>query len=429
MLEQLKLNQVMNNYVEQNLSLNFNKIDILEKFRETEQHLKEYTESLTELEKQQNRINLKEFQGLANKTIEILMDFNSENMTENIENVNGINNFFIEVERDLVDTSESLVHARKIWNSFLYRNQELSDSLISIHVLDRLEKAKKHMESITPNEIGVIFTEIESIRQEIERITLIIEKLKNEIILNVFIGEENDKLLETIKNFLMNVGDISIHEYINQANAFLEEISEIKKSSKYGKAKVPLVKVINKHKPSIYRYTLLFGDNLVKYDPFFNSMNGLEAKSTSEYIYLENYPIHGIFSGKEIVENLAYDENYFNLVNEITNKSVLSFNLLVSILIISGVLFSFLGLFAITFYVLIVIISVLGFSYFLSFVKNKLENKFSIKNAFMYINTNFYIAEIGEDLDLKTILLGVIQDFDNTILNKKFQNSNNIDYV
>lgn len=427
MLEQLKLNQIMNLYVDQNLAINFNKIDILEKFRETEQHLKEYTESLTELEKQQNRINLKEFQGLADKTIEILMDFNPDNMIENIENVVGINNFFIEVERDLIDTSESLVNARKIWNSFLYRNQELSDSLISLHVLDRLKKAKTHMESITPSEIGVIFTEIESIKQEIERITLIIEKLKNEITLNVFIGEESNQLLEKIKNFLMNVGDISIHEYINQANIFLEEISEIKKISKYGKARVPLVKVINKHKPSIYKHTLLFGDNLVKYDPFFNSMNGLEIKNTNEFIYLENYPIVGIFSGREIVENLAYDENYFNLVNEITNKSVLSFNLLVGILITSGILFSFLGLFAITFYVLIVIASVLGFNYFLLFVKNKLENKFSIKNAFIYINTNFYIAEIGEDLDLKAILLGIIQDFDNTILNKKFQNFNNID--
>lgn len=419
MLAPAEINKIVNFYVEKNSNLTRNKINLLEEFRQTEIKLKDYVEALNELEKKQNKINLKEFGGLKNRTIQILTNFNPKDIDYNIHRVNETVIFFDQIEIDLIEVSEALVALKRIWSSFLKRNKEFAGTIFDEFVNQRFNHLERTIESVTPQEIGVLSSDIENEKQDIEKIIFLIEKIKDYLSYNIFIGKEAKEIESTLQNLLSTFNEISVPDFIEKAKKYLDLVDQEKRTSKLGQVRVPVIKVVNKTDRSIYKYTVLFDDHLVKYESFFNSDN-IELIDTKQFIYLEDFPLKGIFAGRKIVENLMIDNDYLNAVESLNSTSQLYFSVLGIFIVFTTAITSFLNEYIIIFNLIMSLLILLSFNPLMKFLKKQAEFKFKLKKFFTFTKLNYFIVKEGDDLNIKEILAGIIRDFDNTVLNEKF---------
>jgi hypothetical protein len=60
------------------------------------------------------------------------------------------------------------------------------------------------------------------------------------------------------------------------------------------------------------------------------------------------------------------------------------------------------------------------FNPILSFIETQSFMKNGMSDGFIFSSENYIVAKKGHDTDMDAILLGILQNFDNTILNKKF---------
>lgn len=422
MLHVNEINRIINFYIDNNNQVIKEKINYLEDFRTQEIKLKDYVEVLNELEKKQHKINLKEFNGLKIRTIEILKDFNPKDIDLNIKKLEEMINFFEQIELDLIEVSESLVSLKRIWTSFLKRNDEFRKSVFNNYVEEKFIALKRTIESVTPQEIGLLNSDIENEKQDIEKIIVLIEKLKEYKNLNIFLGKENIEIEKNLSLLIDTMNDISIHDFIEKAKDCLAFIDIEKKNVVYGRKRVKVFKFINKTDPSIYKYTVQFGSYFVRYESFFDSSN-LKIEDTGQYIYLEDYPIKGIFSGKEVVEKLMIDNDYLNAVEVLSKKSQITFLLLGLFILTTTSITAFLNEFIIIANLIISLLILISFNPIMKRLKSKIENIFKLEDIFVFTKLNFFIVSEGDDLQIKDILIGIIQNFDNTILNQEDKNN------
>jgi hypothetical protein len=415
-------NEFIDIYIKDISKINFQKKQTLENFRKIESDFKFYQEALNELEKQQAKINLNEFENLKNKTIKILSDIDCKNMEFNINKVNEIIKFFNEIETDFIEVSTSLISIKKKWSSFENRNEDIKNTIFSKHIEKKLEEIEYSINNIVPNEIGILSSTIEELKSYIDKLIIKIGKVKEYYNLNIFIGEENELIKEELKS-LINFKDLdSIDTFYKKTNQLFNIIDQVKKNSITGLVRVPVYKVFNEDSPNIFKYTVKFGDFYLKYDYFFNNSK-LTYKKTNEYIFLNNFPLKGIFSGKEIVNNLIIDNTYIKATSFFEKKIFSKFIQLSTILLIIGLISPFInGIFSI-FYLFTTITSLFLFKRYISFFKKKVEKKYKRKQMFIFNKVDFFYTHIGEDTSLESILLGIIQNFNDTITNKKFHKS------
>ncbi len=418
MLPAHEINRIVDFYIENNTNLIKDKINYLEEFRTQEIKLKDYVEVLNELEKKQHKINLKEFNGLKNKTIEILKEFNPKDINSNIKRLEDMIVFFEQIELDLIEVSESLVSLKRIWSSFLKRNEEFRISVFNNYVENKFIALKKTIEGITPQDIGLLNSDIENEKQDIEKIIILIERLKEYKNLNIFIGKENKEIEKDLSLLINTMNDISIHDFIEKAKDCLSLIDKEKKNCIYGRKKVKVFKFSNKGDSSIYKYTVRFGDYFVRYESFFDSRN-LISEDTGQYIYLEDYPLKGIFSGQEVVEKLMIDNDYLNAVEMLNKKSQLTFSLLGLFILTTTTITAFLNEFIIIANLIISLLILVSFNPIMKRLKAKIEDLFNLEKIFVFTKLNYFVVSEGDDLNIKDILIGTIQNFDNTILNEE----------
>lgn len=423
MLNYNEINKIVDFYVDNNYNLIKSKIKFLEDFRTQEIKLKDYVEVLNELEKKQHKINLKEFNGLKDRTIEILKDFNPKDIDFNIKRLQDTIIFFEQIEIDLIEVSDSLVSLKRIWTSFLKRNPEFKDSIFNNYVENKFNTLKRTIEGVTPQEIGLLNADIENEKQDIEKIILLIEKLKEYKNLNIFIGNENKEIEKNLSLLVNSMNEISVPDFIEKAKECLELIDEKKKNVVFGRKRVPVYKFINKGDSSIYKYTVKFGDHFVKYESFFESTN-LVIEDTKQYIYLEDYPIKGIFSGKEVVERLMIDNDYLNAVEILNKNSQMVFLILGLFILTTSSITAFLNEFIIVLNLIISLLILLSFNPIMKNLKKNISSKFDLEDIFVFTKLNYFVVSEGDDLNIKNILIGIIQDFDYTILNEKELESN-----
>ena len=138
-------------------------------------------------------------------------------------------------------------------------------------------------------------------------------------------------------------------------------------------------------------------------------------------MYLDNFPLKGVFSGKEIVENLEFDEKYLSSIDEIEAKTFKHFLIFGTLILLSGIVASFLGNIATITHLVLSIGTLFIFNKYIKFKSNMIKNSFKRPKGFIFTKINFFISTLGHDTSLRDILSGIIKNFDNTILNKKFQ--------
>lgn len=418
MLHINEINRIVNFYLDNNKELIKNKIKFLEDFRSQEIKLKDYVEVLNELEKKQHKINLKEFNGLKDRTIEILKDFNPKDIDFNIKRLQDTIVFFEQIEIDLIEVSDSLVALKRIWTSFLKRNPEFTESTFNNYVEHKFLTLKRTIESVTPQEIGLLNADIENEKQDIEKIIILIEKLKEYKNLNIFIGKENKEIEKNLCLLIDTMNDISVPDFIEKAKECLDLIDNEKKNVVYGKKKVPVYKFINKGDSSIYKYTVKFGDYYVKYESFFDSSN-LIIEDTEQYIYLEDYPLKGIFAGKDVVEKLMIDNDYLNAVEVLNKNSQMVFLILGLFIFFTSATTAFMNEFIIVINLIISLLILVSFNPIMKNLKKSISKKFKLEDIFVFTKLNYFVVSEGDDLNIKNILIGIIQNFDNTILNEE----------
>jgi len=419
MFNSREINEFMNEYIEEMSKINFEKKQTLERFREIEINFKFYQEALNELEKQQSKVNLAEFKNLKDKTIEILSDIDCKDMDFNIRKVKETIYFFEELEVDLIEVSDSLIMTKKIWKSFEQRNEDIIGTIFSKHIYEKIQEVEDSINKVTPNEIGILTSSIDELKSYIEKLMLKIEKIKEYYYMNIFIGEENELIKLELEKIIDFKSLNSIDFFMNKSDDLIDIIDKAKENAKSGIVKVPTYKVYTKNSKDIFKFTLKFGDHFLKYDHFFKN-NDLKYVDYKEYLYLDNFPIKGIFSGREVVENLSIEDKYIDCVNEIGKVNYRNFIIFSSILILIGFVIPFLGITAAIIYLFITIGSMFLFKKYIRFTKRKIDKKFKRPRSFVYNKIDFLFTHIGEDTSLEELLLGIIRDFDNTIINKKF---------
>lgn len=424
MISQTEINEFMNSYEMIATGITTEKIKVLEDFRITEIKLKDYNEALNDLEKQQNKINLNEFGGLRKKTLEILKIFDPINIDDNIHKISETVEFFRNIENELIEVSDSLISVRRSWNLFLDKNTEFKYSIFSDYVNEKEDKLKETLNIINPREIGILSIDIEKVRQEIELIIINITKIKELLLLNIFMGDESKKIEEEISLLMNNYNKNSVSDFSNKAKELIERVESVNTIGKVGTVPVEVVRFENGINSSLFKYTLKFGDHILKYDTFFNA-DKVKIKETGKFVFIDNFPLDGIFKGRDIIENIDYNDNYINAVEDFSNTSLTVFiSMLVLILITTG-LSLFVGGFLVYVNLILAIAAIIGFNPYLSFLQVQTAAKYGLKKIFIYSKIDFFIASKGQDTDMNAILLGIIQDFDLTILNDKFHNEGN----
>lgn len=421
MYSQQIINEFIDSFVSIGSGITAEKVNVLETFRATETKLKDYSESLNDLEKQQNKINLIEFGGLRSKTVEILSVFDPINIDNNISKIYETIDFFKNIENELIEVSESLINVRRSWNFFIEKNREFKDSIFDNYVNQKEQKLKDTLNVINPREIGILSIDIEKARQEIELIISYISKIKDLLLMNIFIGDESKKIENEISMLMSEYDNNDISNFIEKAKELIQRVEDINTSGEKGTVAVEVVRYSNKENKSIYKHTLKFGDHIMKYDTFFNIENP-HVVNTGKYVFLDNFPLEGVFKGRDIIESLDYNDNYISAVEDFSNTSIFMFSMLIILIMITTTASLFIGGIAVYINFILALAGIIGFNPYLASLQITSAAKFGLKKIFIYSKTNFIVASKGEDTDMNAILLGVIQDFDNTILNEKFHN-------
>lgn len=446
--------------VQDNIEFDKERKKILENFRESEKHLRRYIEALTELEKQQTRVNFSEFKNLQEQMLNNLLNFNPRDIPDNTELVKAYTASLMHNENDFMEISSALFDFGQRWEKFLIRYPTFVNTNF-----DAYFKNKHQLLYASINEahglqsMGLISSQLEQNRQELEKVIMHIEKIQDYINMYIYIGEENEKQLGLLKSLMESSDSYEVGDFFDIASETIQKIDLIRNKSKKARVPVPVVKVFNIKNKSVYKYTLRFGDFTVLYENFFidavknkiedkaftweeHSKNSqlledisdeklMRQEETGQFVYLDNFPINGIFSGREVVENLCVSPEYAVTVEELSSKSLVSFVILASIIFLSSLITTMIGGGAVIFNVIFCLGSLIGFKMFLKFLKKSQEDYRNMPDFFTFSKIDMVLFKEGDNFIIDDALEGAIHDFDNTIMNKKYHEAlkDNMEYV
>lgn len=428
----------------------------LETFRGTEASLKSYVDALGELEKQQNRVSFSEFSTLQAQMIKHLKQFNPKNVSGEIKKVNQYTQSLTYKGKEFKEVAGGFSALDTMWKSFLTRNPSFVDTNFDNYYKKELEAIVEKITNIHSSDLDTIASLISIAHVQFEKIMIQIEKIKEYTERYIYIGEAAQQLLLKLSDLMQNSDNYDVKEFFEVASVTLDKIDAVILESKTARVPVPVVKVYNARNPKVYKYTLRFGDRTVLYENFFedrkyhpddadwrtnlivknqddneDEAEFMKHEETGRFVYLDNFPLDGIFSGREIVENLEVSKEYQIEVEELSSKAFTTFVLTFFFLTMLTLVCMLIGKTAIFIDMMIIAASLLGYKAFLSNIKLYGENKRNMPAYFTFTKIDFIFTKEGDDFYIDEALLGAIKDFDNTILNEKFHKAleRNIKYV
>jgi len=408
-----KINEEYDFYIENNHSNIRKKLKILEQFRTNEEKLRDYVLTLSLLDKMQNEVGFSYIENEYNKMLKDLKNFDPHNIVNEIRKIYAymdlIENFKIEIS----SVSEKIKKIEKIWNSFIERNQNIKNTTFEDMYNSKLESIKNEIKTIGINNISSVLYGLDKLKDFVEHMILIIEKitlLKTEY---VYIGKEAEDLKNKIESKLTFNENVSLEEF----EEVIENINEMYTKSITGVVGFPVYKVYTKEEPNIYKHTLKINNEYLKYEPFFLN-ESLLYENTGEYFYFENFPKEGVFKGREIIENLNVSNKYVSFLSCVRENSEKYIN------------FSLLGLFLISmisafsqnlgiaiFSSLIILFFFIFKEYGFSLIKELCRDKYLLENAFVFKKIYLTIFTIGEDISHKEVISEIIKNFDKVFKN------------
>src|SRR5574344_1558178 len=125
-------------YIEENSRLIKEKSKHLEEFRNKEESLRLYEDALGDLEKTKISSQIDTFYNIKEKLISFLLNFNPEDIIENVNEVKSVIEFIKNKEAELKKLSEIFLFIQKNWVSFLTRRNP--DDMDSVFIEEVNEK-------------------------------------------------------------------------------------------------------------------------------------------------------------------------------------------------------------------------------------------------------------------------------------------------
>ncbi|MGB2552815.1 hypothetical protein ACPF04_06505 [Campylobacter sp. MOP51] len=449
MLKTDELNNFFDTFLARSNEFEAARISRLNDFHKTEsEDLKIYLDSLGDLEKQQKKVNFSEFGGLQNAMINDLLKFNPKNVLYEAKRIYEYTEKLVFKEKEFSNVSNELQNLANMWSKFLDRNPSFKNTNFDMFYKEQYKMVSNKMMKIGADDLASITADISNTYFQLEKLIVQIEKITEYIDRYIYIGEENEKLQNQLKDLMYQSDNYDVKEFFEVAANTLNKIDKIVMESYKARVPVPVVKIYNKHNPKVYKYTLRFGDKVVYYENFFEDSKNSESdwrtailpdskkekqhdedkqvmkkQEMEEFVYLDNFPLDGIFSGRDVVENLDISMEYQIEVDEFSSKAITSFVIIMMIFALSTLISMFIGKTAIFINLFFIGIILLGFRLFLNNLKTYGENKRNMPAYFLFSKVDFWLFKEGDDFYIGEALWGAIQDFDNTILNKKFHAS------
>lgn len=427
MLKQEEYDSKISHFISTNVEGFDKKRKELERFRTEAQKMREYHLALSEFTKAKDDISLEYFQNTYNNTIDRFMDFNPYSVDENVEEIYSTIGRLIKNKENLIQITTQLSQIKGRWTNFIEKNTQFENSKFNVNFEKLYQEVLTKMNEVNVANISSIEFLIESLDDKVTKNIGFISKLVEYRDYYMYQGESFKEIKHKLDLFLDIEPDKSEGDYTEEGKAMTALLERSISESTTDVLGVPVIVAKNKVDTDIKRYTLKFGKFIIKSDPFFLS-KGVEFLNTKEYFYIGGVPKNGIFKGKEIIENLRVYDDYTVSMNEFIDASSKNFYILIGIFFIFG--FVSLGISNII-VSLLFLLSVVGgyflFSYHLNALKTNIEEKYKIKNIFLYRALDMVIYQKGYDVDTEELLDWSIQNLDSTIYNS--ENINHEDMV
>ena len=370
---------------------------LLERFKDVERELKNYLILLSDLEKLKNEINLELFNNELNDFIQILMNFNPEDMQYNIEALHGGILHLKSIQFELIEISKKYFNIVNFWNEFAINKYNLdSNSKIYKDIQYILQDIKNDLSNASINDFSRLEEKINLAKKQIERSISIISFLKEMINKYIFIGEKEIQFLEKVENFLLNdyktksLGEIAII-----TEELDKEFKEIESNSETEFKKIPVLKVISKT-GNAYSYVIEPKEKL-----YLNvadiEIDNPEYININRFIYIDNYPKHGIFSKDFLLNDMEVPTKYFDMIKEFDSKT-LKYFILISSLIFLIIFLFVIGIFSLFQLSLFLILMPILFITLFNKTKNDTNKKYHMRDAFHFYQSNYLIVSEGDPL-------------------------------
>ena len=367
-------------------------------------NLKKYSEALTELEKKVNEVNLNLFDYEKAMIIETLKNFDLKNIDKSIKMIYNAIEYLNLHKFTYLNIADKYYKQKNFWNGFL-SNHKKEDAIFAKDINSKIKKIEEDIKKVSIEDMLSLEETIDFTFVSIQKAVSSIQELKA-ILNSVFVEEEALKIYYELEAFFKDkYKTMSLKELLQYEEDIKYKISKIKKE--WGFLKIPIYLVKSKKGGRAYSYAAKLAEDtfvsmteVIIEDPVYKPLN--------QYIYIENSPNRGIFSTKEIVDNLDIYSNQIEAI--LTFKEVMEntfvFFVIFSLLII---IFNFVGFIGLIPMLGLLMSLGLGFFTLFRFFKNKIDEEYKVKNAFYFIEISFVFIKEGTNLfkykDLKPLIL------------------------
>jgi len=411
-------NELFKIIIAENLNIESKKSKKLEQFRLVESELKQYIYTLIELEKLKNSSNVHKYTAIYMNMISRLENFNPINIDSNLDPVKNEYQKLLLVEKDLSEIFNKMNQVNNLWKAFLSRNESIDLNSKFIQNIDsKVNVVKDMFASVGFNELTRVDDELSDLKRSINHSIDMIEDLKTLISDNTFVGSEAINLRNELKNFIdTEYKDMDL-VMLNERHAEIElKINKIRKTTKVKRERVEVVKLSGKSQKNIYNYGVYIHGVFINLSDMPD--NDLQKEHLKEYIYIDNFPVRGIFKDSSFAESLDIADDQFH--------SIAAFNSL-AFAFFSG--FAFLSIFTLSFTLfgstspLITFPLVLAYLFLFKFIfigmKYRIDDRYSFPNQFYFFKIDYVFASFGDDSFRYTqVIPGILLNFDKILKNR-----------
>ncbi len=393
----LDINVFFDEYIRLNNLFSSEKQNVLENLKKKENRMKFYEEALSNLEKENNEINFNIFQKETKEFMNVLLNFNTEDIDSNTQLVYNSIAYLETIKYDLSEISKKYFHIKNFWENYAKKKYKIkSSALFAKDIEKELKEISEEIKFVELSELQRLEDHIESVKLKIERSVSLINELSQLEKDHIFIGQEEilfkNKLEDFIKTKYYNS---SLSEISDFAQKTKDTFEELKSKNKVIRNKIPVYKIINKT-GRVHSYAIE-----PKKGIFINvtdtEIENPIYKSSGKFIYIENYPVHGIFEKEFLKEELQVPDEQFEAIKDfeaITTNYFIFF----SSLSILTIIMNLIGELPIIQTILLISLYPLLFIFFFGRTKKKIDKRYNLKDFFHFFETNYYIVKEGDSL-------------------------------
>ena len=405
-IPKLNLELFFDNYSENLLNVSIVQRKILDVFREKEEELKEYTKQTASLEKAKNNYKMKDFESIvSNIAFNLGEEFSNFNIPlkslpvkQNAEKIKeiifGIENRGYEFE----NVSNRYNNVKKIWKAFIEPREYLDRKAKFIQTIEEeLKELENQIKDVDIDEIGRIEEKISSVKDLIEKAIYAISEL--EILYNkhFFVGYEPLTLKKEIERFLeKEYKNKEVGELIIKTKEILKKKEQLMLNNKTATEGLNVVLIREKGSKKVSTYGIYV--NGLYLNPSEIEFKNPEYVFIDRYIYMDNFPIQGIFEKEWLASNMIISQKQLLAMEKFSQSTMKKF---LTEVVGGSFVFWFLYMVTPIFNLLAFSSAVIGLHFYFAWafkrLKEKIDKEFGVPKAFYFISINFFYVKEGTD--------------------------------